>query len=221
MAKEWAWSYSKKKNFDTCPKRHYEVDIQKNFVEDSEQLTWGNSVHAALANACTGKLPLPATMSEYQPWVERVQGGAGTLLVEQKLAITRDFQPCEWFSHKTWLRVVVDILRIDDIVARAIDWKTGKMVHDSIQLALNAQCIFSHYPKVRRIKTEYVWLQEACTTPEVFNRGDMARLWTGLLPEINAMEQAAKTLTYPPKPGKLCFKWCPVSSCPFHGKSNR
>jgi hypothetical protein len=221
MAKEWSWSYSKKKNYDTCPKRHYEVDIQKNYKEDSEQLDWGNAVHSALANACTGKQALPATMNEYQRWIDVVRAAPGILKVEQKLAITRDFQPTEWFSNRAWLRVVVDVLKLHNKSATMLDWKTGKLVHDSIQLAISAQCVFVHFPEIEKVKTRFVWLKEECTTPDVFERRDMARLWTGLLPEINAMEAANKTLTYPPKPGKLCYKWCPVSSCPFHGKSNR
>ncbi len=29
--KEWSWSYSKLKNYEVCPKRHYEVDVLKNY----------------------------------------------------------------------------------------------------------------------------------------------------------------------------------------------
>ena len=48
--KPFSWSWSKLKNFRTCPKRHYHVDIAKDFKEDdSEDLLWGNEVHEALA----------------------------------------------------------------------------------------------------------------------------------------------------------------------------
>lgn len=224
MAKEWAWSYSKKKNYDTCPKRHYEVDIQKNFTEESEQLKWGNEVHAALANACKGIAPLPDTMRQYQRFVSEMQdepGKPGKLLVEQKYAITRDFQPTSYFAGNVWYRGICDALRIQGPVARARDWKTGKVKHDSIQLMLMASCIFIHHPQVQRILTEFVWLQDDCMTPDIFSRDTFRNEWVSLIPEINAMEAASKSLTYPPKPGKLCYKWCPVTSCPYHGKSQR
>lgn len=216
--KEWAWSYSKKKNFDTCPKRHYEVDIAKSYKDESEQLEWGNRVHKALADACSGKAPLPPTMTEYQKWVDRVRAGQGELLVEQKYAIARDFTPVEWFSPRAWYRGIGDVVRIAGPVALGLDWKTGKVLHDSRQLMLMAQCIFSHFPDVKVIRTEFVWLKEDCTTPETFTRDQMVREWTVLLPEIRAMEDASKRMDYPPRPSRLCFKNCPVLSCPHHGK---
>lgn len=222
MAKEWAWSFSRKNSYDTCPKRHYEVDVLKNFVEDSEQLTWGNTVHKALADACTGKSPLPDTMKMYQKRVDEIAASTmpGRLLVEQKYAITRDFKPTSYFAPDVWYRGICDVVRVNEPVAFARDWKTGKVKHNSIQLMLMATCLFVHYPALRRVKTEFVWLQEDCVTPDLWDRRTIMQEWAVLLPEIAAMEKAYKALSFPPKPGKLCRKWCPVTSCPYHGKGH-
>lgn len=214
----FTWSYSKLKNYDTCPKRHYEVDIAKHFTEDSEQLQWGNRLHKSLADACTGKVPLPKELEDYQHWVDKVRAGPGELLVEQKFAITRDFQPCEYFGPKVWYRGICDVLRVDGPIAKALDWKTGKIQHDSIQLMLMAACIFAFHPEVKRIGTEFIWLKENCSTPEVFDRATMAQQWIGVLERVKVLEEAGRTMTYPPKPGRLCANWCPVLSCSFHGK---
>ena len=41
--KPFAWSYSRLKNFEVCPKRHFHVDIAKDFrEEEGESLVWGN-----------------------------------------------------------------------------------------------------------------------------------------------------------------------------------
>lgn len=222
QAKEWAWSYSKLKNYETCPKRHYEIDLAKNVKEDeSESLTWGNTVHGALAKACTGAEPLPPTMKDYQRWVDLVRAGPGQLLVEQKYAITRDFGATTYFGRDAWYRGIGDVVRIDGPVALVLDWKTGKVLEDSVQLMLMAQCIFSHYPAVRRVRAEFIWLKEDCTTPEVFSKQELADAWRDLLPRVSAMELASKKQDYPPKPSGLCKKYCPVSSCPFHGKGAR
>jgi hypothetical protein len=220
--KPFAWSYSKYKNFDACPKRHYEVDLAHNFNDSSEQLDWGNSVHDALKAACTGAY-LPDGMKDYQKWVLKYAAPnlPGTLYVEQKYAITKDFQPCAWFDGRAWFRGICDLLRIDGPVALAVDWKTGKMLHDSRQLMLMSQCIFAHYPQVKRVKTEFVWLKEDACTPEVFNRATIMREWPPVLEQVKRMEEAARTLTYEPKPNRLCGRYCPVVSCPFHGKSHR
>lgn len=239
MAKNFSWSFSKSKNFETCPKRHYEVDLAKNYSDTSEALDWGNDVHNALAAAMLHKagLPesidgrdrvtpaaLPDTMTDYQKWIDIYAdpGLPGTLLVEQKFSITKDFQPCGWSDwNRAWFRAKGDAVRILGPVARAMDWKTGAVKHDSRQLMLLAQCIFAKYPAVQRIKTEFVWLKEDCVTPEVFDRATIAREWPPVLAVVEQMVQAAATLNYPPKPGKLCRAWCPVMSCPYHGKGVR
>jgi hypothetical protein len=222
MAKSFSWSYSKLKNYDTCPKRHEQVDLLKNYSEEgSEALVWGNAVHKALADALQNGTPLPPEMVDYQKWVDKLKSGPGKLFVEQKYAITKDFQPCAYFAHNVWYRGIGDAVRVDGAVALIVDFKTGKLLIDSSQLALMAQCIFAHFPAVRRVRTEFIWLKEDCSTPEIFNRADMSNMWLGLLPRVQELEEAARTMTYPPKPGKLCFRWCPVSSCAYHGKSNR
>jgi hypothetical protein len=222
MTKSWSWSFSKLKNYDTCPKRHYEVDLAKNYSDEGgEALVWGNEVHGALAAAIKNKTPLPDTMRDYQKWVDRVLDGPGELQVEKKYAITKDFQPTSWFADNAWYRGIGDVVRIDGPVALILDWKTGKVLVDSVQLMLMAQCIFAHFPNVKVVRSEYVWLKDDCSTPEIYTRADVAGGWVGLLPRIKELENAAVTMTYPPKPGKLCYKWCPVMSCPFHGKSHR
>lgn len=221
MAKEWSWSFSKKKNYDTCPKRHYEIDILKNFTESSEALTQGNEVHNGLAKACAGEIVLPEPMKYLQKWVDLVRAAPGVLKVEEKYAITRDFQKTAYFAPNVWYRGICDVLKLHGTTASALDWKTGAVKHNSVQLMLMATCIFIHYPQIDTVKTRFVWLGEDCTTPEVWHKATVMREWTSLIPEVNAMEAASKSLTYPPKPSGLCRKHCPVNSCPFWGKGQR
>ena len=220
MAKQFSWSFSRLKSDETCPKRHYEVDIAKNYSDgEGHALVWGSKVHEAFAEALTKRTPLPEEMKDYQKWIDQMAAGKGELLVEQKYAITKDFQPTEWFGPRAWLRGIADAVRIDGPVALAKDWKTGKSDRvDSTQLMLMAQCIFAFHPEVKKIKTVYTWLQEDCETEETYTRLDVADAWIGLLPRVEAYEEQIRSQSFPPKPGKLCYKWCPVISCPFHGK---
>ncbi len=223
MAKEWNWSYSKLKNYRNCPKKHYEVDLQKNYTENSEALTQGNQVHDALANACTGAAPLPVTMAYLQKWVDLVRNSTGELKVEEKYAITRDFQPTQYFAPNVWYRGICDVLKLDYAKeeATALDWKTGKVGHDSTQLMLMASCIIVHYPQIQKVKTRFIWLGEDCTTRDVWDRNSIMQHWNELLPEIKTLESASKTLEYPPKRSGLCKRYCPVTTCAFHGKGLR
>lgn len=222
--KQWAWSFSRLNAYESCPKRHYEVDIAKNFTDSTEQLDWGNEVHKALELATTDGTPLPDGMRDYQVWVDDIKGGEGTILVEQQFAITKDFQPTGWFDPDVWFRGICDVMKIGPSgrTVRARDYKTGNPKHNSRQLMLMAQCIFVHHPAVQRVHTEFVWLKSNCLgTPEIFNRATIANEWLPLLPQIKQMEDAAKNANYPPKPCGLCARYCPVVSCQFHGKRYR
>ena len=46
IVKKFSWSWSKLKNWRSCPKRHYHVDLAKDFKEPpSEALKWGDLFH--------------------------------------------------------------------------------------------------------------------------------------------------------------------------------
>jgi hypothetical protein len=221
--KPFQWSYSRYKAYDSCPRKHYECDLAKNFVDQSDQMRWGDEVHKALEAATLGDAPLPDSMRDYQYLVDEIRSGEGSLYIEQKFALTRDFRPVEFFHPDVWFRGICDVLRIgaSGHVALARDYKTGKIQHDSRQLMLMATCIFMHHPKVKRIRTEFIWLKEKCVTTETFQRGSIFNEWPPLMPLVKQMERAHKTQDYPPKPCGLCARYCPVVSCAYHGKRYR
>lgn len=223
LAKQFAFSFSRLDQFETCPKKYYEVNVAKNYGESNiDQLNWGKEVHTALSAACLGTAELPEHMVSYQHWVNEVRRWprAGTLLAEQQLAITKDFRPTKWFADDVWFRCVVDLLYMLPPIAISWDWKTGKIKENSIQLMTSAQVVMIHYPEIKRVRTEYVWLKDDVRThPEFFNKRDIASQWLSVIDRAKNLEQAAKNMEYPPRPNRLCREWCPVTSCPFHGKA--
>lgn len=221
--KPFAWSYSKLKNFETCPKRYYAIDIAKDFKEDpdNESLKYGEFVHRSLADRInTDHKPLPKTIAHLEPHAEKVLRHTPTgtkILVEQQMAIREDFTATTWFGHDAWYRGIGDVVKIIGPVAAAIDWKTGKILEDGVQLALMAACIFAHHPQVMKIRTEFVWLKEDAVTRADFTREDMVKVWAGVLPRVVTLRTAHEQMNFPPKPGGLCKRFCVVESCPHKG----
>lgn len=216
--KVFTWSYSRLKSFEACPKKHYEVDLMKSVKEeDSEQLMWGNQVHDALAKRCAEGTPLPKAMARYEPWAVKVLTPEGSIFVENNMALTDEFAPCGYFDPNVWFRAKVDFIKIIGSVALIVDYKTGKIKEDSVQLALSAACVFAKYPEIKAVRSEYIWLQENATTSEVLKPSDMPSMWKNLWPRIEALKHAHNTTTYMAKPGGLCRSWCPVRSCPHNG----
>jgi len=217
--KPFAWSYSRLKNYETCPKRSWHLDVAKDIKEEeSEHIQYGTAVHQALAKAVSGAEALSAPFKQFQPLVDKLTRSEGTILVEQQLAITKELNPTEWFSKTAWFRGIADVIKMNGPVALVIDYKTGRVVEDGVQLALMAQCVFAHHPEIQKIRTEFWWLKEDAETRADFTRDDMVGVWAGLLPRVKILEDAYTTTKFPPKPGSLCRRWCPVSSCPHHGQ---
>lgn len=219
MGKPFTWSYTRLTNFEKCPKKHYHVDIIKDArEEDSEQLLWGNAVHRALAARVSKQTPLPTGMDHYERWAKQMAGPGVLLLVEQQLAITKEFAPTKWFANDVWYRGIADVIKIMGPVALVIDWKTGKILEDAQQLFLMAACVFAHHPGLQKIRTEFVWLKEDTSSREDFSRDTMPAHWKSLFPRIEQLEHAHNTQEYPAKPGRLCRNWCPVKACQHNGE---
>ena len=225
-ARPFTWSYSKLKNYESCPQKHLRVDLLKEFEEaPSAQLEEGNAFHAAMAKAVSTGAPIDARFKDFQKWVDKltlVSNPYQIVNVELKLAITRDFKPCGYFDKNVWFRGVIDYLKFAPYkeyqVGLAADYKTGKMLDDPVQLALFAQLAFSHYPTTLKVRTEYMWTQDDCTTREDFTPADMTGLWTVLLPRVQALEESYNSGQYPLKPSGLCKKHCPVVTCAHNGR---
>jgi hypothetical protein len=134
-----------------------------------------------------------------------------------KLAIDHYMKPCDWFSKQTYMRGVIDFLKIRGKVALAVDWKSGEIKDDIIQLGLFAQLVFSHYQWVEAIKTMYVWIKADDSSEENLYRKDMPDLWKEINPRVRALERATELNDFPPKKSGLCKAHCPVITCEFNG----
>jgi hypothetical protein len=228
--KPFSWSYTALKNFENCPRRHHEVDKLKNFrEEESDALLWGNQLHDAMEKRISKGTPLPLTMQRFEKWANPFavatmdpDNPSVQVRTELKLAFTRQFQASSYFDNGTWFRAKVDVLVVipGHKMAMAIDWKTGKILEDFSQLALAAQCVFANYPEIDKVASVYAWLGDDAKTVDVHTRAGMASVWNGLWPRVEALEQAHANQYYPPRPSGLCKRYCPVTSCEYHGKGS-
>ncbi len=221
MKKPFTWSFSGLGDYETCPLRWNEVKLLKHFQDTpGPEMLWGNRVHQAIAETLNPGAPLPVEMAMYQEWVDMVKSLPGKLYVEQKYAIDKDFQPTTYFADNVWYRGIGDAVKVSGTRAAILDWKTGKIKVDSVQLMLMAQCVFSHFPEVEKVHTGFVWLKENCTSPAEFTRRDVADQWPALLLRVASMRLAYEDENFPPKPSGLCKKHCPVTTCKYHGKGS-
>jgi CRISPR/Cas system-associated exonuclease Cas4 (RecB family) len=218
----FSFTWSKIKNFETCPRRYYEIDVNKNFKEESPQLDYGFEMHEAAAKRVSQNKPLPEKFKMLEKWIQKFtkdsDDPAVGIQTELKLSIDKQMNPCSWFDKKTYMRGVIDFLKIRKKVALAVDWKSGEPKDDLIQLGLFAQLVFSHYNWIEAIRTMYVWTKTDDSTEETLYRKDMGDLWGEINPRVRALERAHQLDDFPPKKSGLCKQYCPVTTCEFNGQ---
>ena len=234
--KSFAWSYSRLKNYESCPRRYEEVDVKKAFDEreqgKSPELVRGDALHQAMYNRVVGASPLPPEFIYMERWADKLSRviRAGQIIQgELKLSTDREGTPTGYFDRTTWFRGRIDYLRIVPIkelgdggpyFGHVVDYKTGKPTKtwDGTQLLTNAYLIFTHYKFVDKLRVEYLWTEYNDTTHETYTRADAMKGMETVLPRVTALEQAHATGLFPPKPCGLCQDYCPVSTCEHWGK---
>ena len=227
--KPFAWTYSKLKNFEVCPRRHAAVDLHKD-VEEAEtpELKRGNQLHDAMYKRVVGSTPLPPEFIYMEKWAEKLTKlltPTDIFQGELFLAVNRDGKPVGTKERGKWLSVKIDYLRITPYgnhdIAHIVDYKTGRPREDDTQLLINAYVVFQHYINVTKIRSEFLWTEYSDTSHYDFQRGDMPQAIETLIPRVSKMQEAYVNDNFEPKPCGLCAEYCPVTSCEYYGKRQR
>jgi hypothetical protein len=230
QSKPFAWSWSKVKNFETCPKRYEEVDVKKAHGEQrSVELDRGDDLHEAMRRRVQADAKLPPQFGYMERWAEKLTRTLHPYQIiqcELKLSADKSMKPTGYFDKDTWVRVRLDYFRLipsdnpDIDYGHIVDYKTGKppKIWDGTQLMVNARLAFAHYKTLQKVRVDYLWTEYNDTTYDTFSRAQAAEGFDSLLPRVTALEQAHKTGVFPARPCGLCMEYCPVTSCEHWGK---
>lgn len=214
-----AWSHTSLTAFETCPKQYYHTRVIKDTKQDfGEAAAWGLKVHKVLEDRLKIGTALPDYLNHCEPIVDSILKRDGTLLVEEKIALDKNFQPVTFFDKSAWCRGVIDVGKVNDKAAVLMDWKTGKRKPENDQMRLFAGFSFAKFPWVEKITTAFVWLKDNKVDKEVFTRKqDMQVIWGEVLPRVQRLDNAYQKESWPAKPNGLCKAYCPVKSCEHNG----
>ena len=221
------WSYSALNNFTNCPRKFHAYDIAKIVKEpENPAMLEGKRVHDAMANYISKGVPLPTQWAHYAKRIPATVAD-DTVLVEHKMACTFELEPCEYFDKRkrVWLRAVADLLVMAGDWALSIDWKTGKVPDERwellpkhFQLRLTAVCIFLHFPKVQRVHSSYVYLNDGTIIDFVMQRNELRDFIPQMYEYAGVYQRAVRNEHFPPRPSGLCKRHCAVTGCEYHGK---
>lgn len=211
-----AWTYSQLDSFETCPRKFYHTKVKRDFPEPPTIHTeWGTKVHTAFEEFMLHGVVLPEGMTQWQTLANNLAKIPGEKLAEQKFAINKNFEPCDW--KQAWSRGIGDLTIINGSKAAVLDYKTGKR-KPTEQLDLYACYVFHYYPEVTSVNTGFVWLKDKRIDTKVRKREEVPIMWQQFLPRVAKLESSYERDKWPARSSGLCNGWCPVASCEFNRK---
>lgn len=219
MMKQISWSYSALTAYEQCPKRFYHTRISKDTPDPpGESAKWGSQVHKDLELRIANKTPLPHHLEKLEPLCAKIEASPGKVLAETKHCLNANFRPTEYFAKDAWVRAVIDVAVINGSNAINLDWKTGKINHDSAQLKLSAAITMAAEPEVEKVSTGFVWLKDNKIVKEAYTRAQIPEIWQEFLPRVKRLELAHEKDRWEAKPSGLCKAYCPVTKCEHNGR---
>ena len=161
MAKPFAWSFSALDMFEVCRKKYYHLKVAKDFKDgDNDASRDGKFVHVAMFKRVLEGVALPIQLRQHEKFAKWFAAVSGEKHGEMKLALSKGFEPRDFFANDVWVRAVIDLLIVRGDTAILVDWKTGKKRERWTQLRLSAAVLSRYMPEIEHFKLVFVWLKD-------------------------------------------------------------
>jgi hypothetical protein len=194
--------------------------LKKYPFQETEATRYGNDLHKAVEIYIKDNTPIPEQYAFVQPVVDALLKKPGRKLAEQKMAVTVDLKPCDWFDKGTWARGIADLLIIDDdnLTAWVADWKTGNNKYpDRDQLRLMALLVFAHYPHIRKVNSALIFVVKDDMVKSKMSVDEFSTGWQEYRERVAKIEASVASGVWHPKQTPLCG-WCPCTGCEHNPK---
>jgi hypothetical protein len=215
------WSHSALKDYESCPKKYHEVRVlKKHKFTETEATMYGTALHKAAEDYIGEGVPIPPQFEFIKGTLDALNAKPGRKLVEHKMALTHDLQPCGWVGPEVWVRGIADLIIMDDenLTAWVVDYKTGNNKYpDREQLKLMAIMVFAHFPHIRKVNAALLFVVKNDMVKISVGFDQAEGEWWSYRKRIARIEQAHETGVWNPKASALC-PWCPVTTCVHHPK---
>jgi PD-(D/E)XK nuclease superfamily len=214
-------------DYRVCPKRFYHKYVAKDCPQEvkSSQQKGGSNLHDSLRKRIKLREPLPEEHAHLESVVSQVEmfDTDSIKYIETEMAIDFEGKKIGYNDHRALLRSKPDLAICNAPVAVLVDWKSGNVWEDPLELCIQALLLRAHRPELTMISGLYVWLKLpkiGALHVDVVN--DTGRTLRNLLAMRKMMDTRLANNDWPPDEGPLCG-WCPVghNQCSFkrEGKS--
>jgi len=215
------WSFSSLNCYlNICPAQFNARYVEKTApFEGSAASRYGDEVHAAMEARIGKGTPLPEAHATFEPFAspfDQYEGTAYALRVEEKLGMTEEGRPCDFWGRGVWLRGKLDVSLVapDYKTAYIFDIKTGRVWEKPLELEIFALLLKVHHPSLERIVGQYAWLKEG-KLGKMHDVSDTASTLRVVRTAVAEIERDKGLGQWEKREGPLCA-WCPVKSCEFN-----
>ena len=216
-----AWSYSRLKAFETCPRQYYHMRLARTYEEpETYEQRYGTDFHTAAENYVLHGTEPEERFRYATAVLDRVRAMPGDHYCEYEMGLDINLSPCKMDDPSVWWKGIADVLVINGEEARILDWKTGKSAEraDTGQLELMAMGVFKHFPQVKRVKAGLVYVVCNAFIKDNYTVDQESELWQKWLQKYRQYRAAHKHDVFNPKPSGLCKRWCAVVCCEHNGR---
>lgn len=209
------WSYSGLNMFVTCPAQYHAVKVLKTAAESTNEAgRFGLYLHKQFELRQRDGTALPGDLAHHEPVMQELAALTGDKQFELRLALDTATQPSAFFARNVWSRGVLDYLSVSGSTAYIVDYKTGKKVPSTDQLALCSLFVFAKYPAVQTCQTWYYMTQHTSQPVwHTFTRADIPALWGRFIPNLKQYVEAYRTNVWQARTSGLCRGFCAVKQC--------
>lgn len=215
MTQPVAWSYSRIVSMETCPRKHWHLNVQKDLKEpESDQMAEGTATHGSFRDYLKRGTALPLHLRHHEPVLAKINALPGEKSIEQQIALDVRWQPCDWFGKDAWVRVISDLTQLNGRAAICWDWKTGKPKDDFTQLRLNSAITMHLAPEIDSVRMSFYWTKSKSLTSDKMTRPELPEFWGKMLARVANYQGHFDKNDFPPLPNPFC-KGCIVKTCQY------
>ena len=211
MSKITAWSFSRWKTYEKCPRLAKYKFVDKLKEPGSPAMDRGTEIHTYAEEALSKGVEVHETLSAFAPQIDalRTYAAPDVLRVECHSAYTVEWKPTDWFSANVYVRIKSDVMAYYDPTKTVVnvDWKTGKTRGQVEQLELYAIDGLLSFPEARKVDARFWYVDLAEEERVGMDRTDLDKLIKKWDRRVIKMRNDEK---FDPNPGNAC-RWCHFS----------
>lgn len=216
MNKLVAWSASRLKAFEICPRRFYHLSVAKTHTEpESPAMEHGTLLHRAMERRVRDGVPLGVGYEKWEPLAAPWDDFRGRVFTEYRMAINAKSEPVDWFASDVDVRAIADVLAVQPERMFVVDYKTGRpRDDDEKQLDLTMAMAMCHFVEPVVCHGVLAYTMTGGKTSKSLTRDELPIVWMQFTPRVNRLRHAYETNTWPEKEGPFC-RGCIVLECPY------